>query len=153
MALLQGGLRNVPVAASSMEFGKPSNVLVTLHDGKPVPKIIDFGLARATHQQLTDKTLFTALAQMVGTPIYMSPEQAEMSSLDIDNDILTVLLSRPVRRHGVIGRPNFCKDIVRRLLFKHLLLGFCLRRLTTRSDWPARPARATAASQRRKLLE
>ena len=63
---------------------KPSNVLVTLHDGKPVPKIIDFGLARATHQQLTDKTLFTAFAQMVGTPIYMSPEQAEMSSLDID---------------------------------------------------------------------
>ena len=63
---------------------KPSNVLVTLHDGRPVPKVIDFGVAKATNQQLTEKTLFTAFAQMVGTPLYMSPEQAEMSGLDID---------------------------------------------------------------------
>ena len=63
---------------------KPTNVLVTLHDGKPVPKVIDFGVAKATNQQLTEKTLFTAFAQMVGTPLYMSPEQAEMSGLDID---------------------------------------------------------------------
>ena len=63
---------------------KPSNVLVTLNDGRPVPKVIDFGVAKATNQQLTEKTLFTAFAQMVGTPLYMSPEQAEMSSLDID---------------------------------------------------------------------
>ena len=63
---------------------KPSNVLVTLHDGRPVPKVIDFGVAKATGQQLTEKTLFTAFAQMVGTPLYMSPEQAEMTSLDID---------------------------------------------------------------------
>ncbi|MHC4097545.1 MAG: protein kinase domain-containing protein [Planctomycetota bacterium] len=63
---------------------KPSNVMVTLHDGKPVPKIIDFGIAKATSQRLTEKTLFTRYAQMIGTPAYMSPEQAEMSGLDID---------------------------------------------------------------------
>jgi serine/threonine protein kinase len=63
---------------------KPSNVLVTLHDGKPVVKVIDFGIAKATGQQLIEKTLFTNFAQMIGTPLYMSLEQAEMSGLDID---------------------------------------------------------------------
>jgi WD40 repeat protein len=63
---------------------KPTNVLVTLHEGLPVPKVIDFGVAKATGQQLTEKTLFTQFAQMVGTPLYMSPEQAEMSSIDVD---------------------------------------------------------------------
>ena len=63
---------------------KPSNVLITLHDGIPVPKVIDFGIAKATQQKLTDKTVFTQLQQFVGTPAYMSPEQAEMSGLDID---------------------------------------------------------------------
>ena len=63
---------------------KPSNVLVTLHDGVPVPKVIDFGIAKATNQKLTEKTLFTNFATMIGTPAYMSPEQAEMSGLDID---------------------------------------------------------------------
>ena len=64
---------------------KPSNILVTLHDGVPVPKVIDFGIAKATtDQRLTDKTLFTALELFIGTPAYMSPEQAEMSGLDID---------------------------------------------------------------------
>ena len=58
---------------------KPNNVLVTLHDGTPVAKVIDFGVAKATGQQLTEKTLFTSFAQMIGTPLYMSPEQAEMS--------------------------------------------------------------------------
>jgi WD40 repeat protein/serine/threonine protein kinase len=63
---------------------KPTNVLVTLHDGKPVPKVIDFGVSKAIHQEMTERTLFTNFAQMVGTPLYMSPEQAEMSGLDID---------------------------------------------------------------------
>jgi len=63
---------------------KPSNILVTLHDGKPVPKVIDFGVAKAINQKLTEKTLFTQFAQMIGTPAYMSPEQAEMSGLDVD---------------------------------------------------------------------
>ena len=63
---------------------KPSNVMVTLHDGKPVPKVIDFGIAKATNRELTDKTLFTEYRQLIGTPQYMSPEQAEMSGLDID---------------------------------------------------------------------
>src|SRR5262245_5039773 len=63
---------------------KPSNVLVSRHDGTPVVKVIDFGIAKALGQQLTDKTLFTNFAQLVGTPLYMSPEQAGMSDLDVD---------------------------------------------------------------------
>ncbi|MHC4384826.1 MAG: serine/threonine protein kinase [Planctomycetota bacterium] len=63
---------------------KPGNVLVTMHDGVPVPKVIDFGIAKATSAELTAKTLFTEHRQMIGTPAYMSPEQAEMSGLDID---------------------------------------------------------------------
>ncbi len=64
---------------------KPSNILVTLHDGVPVPKVIDFGVAKATQQQrLTDLTVYTQFEQMIGTPLYMSPEQAEMSGLDVD---------------------------------------------------------------------
>jgi serine/threonine-protein kinase len=63
---------------------KPSNVMVTLHDDRPVPKVIDFGIAKATSQRLTEKTLFTRYAQMIGTPAYMSPEQAEMGDSEID---------------------------------------------------------------------
>jgi tetratricopeptide (TPR) repeat protein len=63
---------------------KPSNLLVTLHDGVPVVKVIDFGIAKAVGQQLTDKTVYTGFAQFIGTPLYMSPEQAEWSGLDID---------------------------------------------------------------------
>ena len=63
---------------------KPSNVMVTLYDGKPVPKVIDFGVAKATEQNLTERTLFTQYGTMVGTLEYMSPEQAEMSALGVD---------------------------------------------------------------------
>jgi serine/threonine protein kinase len=63
---------------------KPSNILVTLHDGVPMPKVIDFGVAKAIEQKLTDKTLFTAFDHFIGTPAYMSPEQAERSALGVD---------------------------------------------------------------------
>ncbi len=63
---------------------KPSNIMVTMHDGVPFPKVIDFGIAKATEQRLTDKTLFTSYAQLMGTPAYMSPEQMELSGLNLD---------------------------------------------------------------------
>jgi WD40 repeat protein/serine/threonine protein kinase/tetratricopeptide (TPR) repeat protein len=63
---------------------KPSNVLVTTHDGTPVPKVIDFGIAKATQGRLTNHTLFTAFEQFIGTPAYMSPEQAQLGGLDVD---------------------------------------------------------------------
>jgi serine/threonine protein kinase/WD40 repeat protein len=63
---------------------KPSNILVALHDGAPVPKVIDFGIAKATAGRLTDRTLFTAFEQFVGTPAYMSPEQAGLGGADVD---------------------------------------------------------------------
>ena len=63
---------------------KPSNVMVTLRDGEPIPKVIDFGVAKALSQQLTEKTVYTRYGQVIGTPQYMSPEQAEMNELGID---------------------------------------------------------------------
>jgi WD40 repeat protein len=63
---------------------KPSNVLIMVQDGAPQPKVIDFGVAKATHQRLTEKTVFTQLGLLIGTPEYMSPEQAEMGGLDVD---------------------------------------------------------------------
>jgi serine/threonine-protein kinase len=90
---------------------KPANVLVTLHDGTPVPKVIDFGIAKALGQQLTDKTLHTGFAQLVGTPLYMSPEQAALSGLDVDtrSDIysLGVLLYELLTGTTPFGRERF----------------------------------------------
>ena len=63
---------------------KPSNILVTMQDGRPIPKVIDFGIAKAIQQPLTEHTLFTRYGQMVGTPVYMSPEQTELSAVDVD---------------------------------------------------------------------
>ena len=62
---------------------KPQNILVTAQDGRPVPKVIDFGVAKATRQRLTEKTIFTHLGLLIGTPEYMSPEQAELGGIDI----------------------------------------------------------------------
>jgi serine/threonine protein kinase/tetratricopeptide (TPR) repeat protein len=63
---------------------KPSNILVTVNDGVPIPKVIDFGIAKATQMELTEKTVFTRFQQFIGTPAYMSPEQAEITSVDVD---------------------------------------------------------------------
>jgi len=63
---------------------KPSNILVAIQDQEMIPKVIDFGVARAVSQPLTDRTLYTEQGQIIGTPEYMSPEQAEMTGQDID---------------------------------------------------------------------
>ncbi len=111
---------------------KPTNVLVTLHDGVPVPKVIDFGIAKAAGQQLTEKTLFTNFAQMIGTPLYMSPEQAEMSGLDVDtrSDIysLGVLLYELLT-----GTTPFDKERLKKA-------GYDEIRRIIREDEPARPS-------------
>jgi eukaryotic-like serine/threonine-protein kinase len=111
---------------------KPSNILVTMHDGVPVPKVIDFGIAKATEGRLTDKTLFTAYEHFIGTPAYMSPEQAELSGLDVDtrSDIysLGVLLYELLA-----GKPPFDpKELVRS--------GFDEMRRTLREKEPQRPS-------------
>ncbi|MHB8519482.1 MAG: protein kinase domain-containing protein [Limisphaerales bacterium] len=111
---------------------KPSNILVTLHDGVAVPKVIDFGIAKATEGRLTGATVYTQLHQFIGTPAYMSPEQAEMSGLDIDtrSDIysLGVLLYELL-----VGSTPFDA--------KHLLdSGIDTMRKTIREKEPVRPS-------------
>jgi eukaryotic-like serine/threonine-protein kinase len=102
---------------------KPSNVLVSRHDATPVVKVIDFGVAKALGQELTDKTLFTGIAQMIGTPLYMSPEQAGMSDLDVDtrSDIysLGVLLYELLTGTTPFAEERFKKaayDEIRRII-------------------------------------
>jgi serine/threonine protein kinase len=112
---------------------KPSNILVTVNDGVPVPKVIDFGIAKATSgQQLTDKTVFTAFEQFIGTPAYMSPEQAVLTSVDIDmrSDIyaLGVLLYELLT-----GKTPFdAKEL--------LAIGLDEMRRTIREQEPPRPS-------------
>lgn len=108
---------------------KPSNIMVTLHEEKPVVKVIDFGIAKATEQKLTEKTLFTALGQMVGTPAYMSPEQAVMSGLDVDtrSDVfsLGVLLYELLT-----GTPPFDEETLRSVGYEEM------RRIIREEDPP-----------------
>lgn len=102
---------------------KPSNVLVAMQDGRPTSKIIDFGVAKATNQQLAERSALTGFSQMIGTPLYMSPEQAEMSVLDIDTrtDVysLGVLLYELLSGTTPFGRERFTSasyDQMRRII-------------------------------------
>ncbi|MFO0911434.1 MAG: serine/threonine-protein kinase [Pirellulales bacterium] len=133
---------------------KPSNVLVTLHDGKPVVKVIDFGVAKALHQPLSQHTIYTALNQVIGTPLYMSPEQLELSGLDIDTR--TDIYSLGVLLYELLaGRTPFDHE--------HLMKsGFDEMRRIIREDEPLRPsqrvttlpkAELTTAANRRGLDE
>jgi hypothetical protein len=102
---------------------KPSNILVAPHDGVPVVKVIDFGIAKAIGQQLTEKTIYTRFTQMIGTPLYMSPEQAEVNALDVDirSDVysLGVLLYELLTGTTPFDRERFAKaayDEIRRII-------------------------------------
>src|SRR5262249_10418103 len=111
---------------------KPSNVLVMSHDGTPVVKVIDFGVAKAIGQQLTDKTIYTQFSQMLGTPLYMYPEQAGQSGLDVDtrSDIyaLGVLLYELLT-----GTTPFEKERLR-------TVGFDEMRRIIREEEPPKPS-------------
>jgi len=121
---------------------KPTNVLVTMQDGQAMPKIIDFGVAKATGQQLTEKTLFTAFAQVVGTPLYMSPEQAEMSSVDVDtrSDVYSLGV---VLYELLTGTTPFTKERLHSAAFDEI-------RRIIREEEPPRPSTriSTLASDR-----
>jgi serine/threonine protein kinase len=105
---------------------KPSNVMVTLRDGLPIVKVIDFGIAKAISQRLTEKTLFTRFGQIVGTPQYMSPEQAEINELDVDTR--TDVYSLGVLLYELLtGQPPIDGESLHSAGFKEMLRIICER--------------------------
>jgi serine/threonine protein kinase len=111
---------------------KPSNVMVTQRDGMPVPKVIDFGIAKATNQRLTEKTLFTRYAHIIGTPAYMSPEQAELSDLDVDTR--TDIYSLGVLLYELLtGTTPFSEEELRKA-------GYIEMQRVIREEEPAKPS-------------
>ncbi|MFC1637209.1 serine/threonine protein kinase [Planctomycetota bacterium] len=111
---------------------KPTNVMVTRHEGTPIPKVIDFGIAKATSQRLTEKTMFTRYAHIIGTPAYMSPEQADLGDLDVDtrSDIysLGVLLYELFT-----GTIPFCEEELRKA-------GYIEMQRIIREEDPTKPS-------------
>ena len=129
---------------------KPSNIMITLHDGKPIVKVIDFGVSKAINQQLTEKTLFTAYGQLIGTPQYMSPEQAEMSGLDIDtrSDIYSLGV---LMYELLVGTTPLDAERLRHTAFAELQRVICeeeAQRLSTRLSMLDKSTATRVATQR-----
>jgi tetratricopeptide (TPR) repeat protein len=119
---------------------KPSNIMVTIHDDLPVAKVIDFGVAKATGQQLTEKALFTNFAQMIGTPLYMSPEQALMSGLDVDTR--TDIYSLGVLLYELLtGTTPFARERLKTVAYDEL------RRIIREEDPPKPSTRISSLGQ------